>query len=920
MSSFTLKVTSFPVGPTNLTLEMTLRKFLKRENIDPSAIEHITYDHHSSYIRFFQSQQYLQRFLQYLTAIGIQAHIRYEVLVTEEELYSQLPGHLYVRGIPISFTTANLMRVFAPYGDIESCKIVQDGMGVSKKYGFVSFATRLQANAAIIALNGRSVALDGGVSDDILFVNHHVSKKERLKQLKLKTTTFSNICVKNMPLSVESEEVRALFDKFGTIGSVFMPADLIDANTDVNLDPKGVGLAFINYKYHEDAIDALSAMNNYEIRPGFFMQIVPGHRKRDKERYENLSNHFSSSNNTSVDYDYDYTRNDDHGNISGLEPPLSPFEHSRSPSISSSGSWRQRQNSHNHSFQNPPPVTTSKRRTPSSSSTSSLHSSYYPYSFNYSSDSISRRVLSSSHQQSVPLAMSVPSQHAFPSFIVTSDSKIISTTTGLPIAGPQFQDSNLYVVHIPHTFADLDLQKLFEPYGKIKSCKIITYQRDEIDQLKDKSKVPVPETGASKGFGFVSFENPLDASKALISMNGYKIDNDHTLNVTFAQKREDKMKHGKMFHYTQNHLTMSQQYPVPMPLPLPVPVSVPVPVPANVPMHATASLTVPVPPPVHYPLLSTAEREVFGEQSALLPFAAPLSVSSSLESEAMTMSTPSNSEFVRDIGTEQLEKEMEGLIISLSDEDDDEDDDDDDDDDEEDDNDEEDNEEEEVNYKEESVENGDDVVEEEKKDSEVNVGRFPQKNCNGIHADRYKGRQRSQSRQYHQFQHLYPSNSRIYRKGSIPAQYLDNSYSSVSFPLSQSQQLHPGQYPMQISPDQTFQMQPASPMMSIPMRADGGMRLYHHGYPQFSQPYQTYPSLSQYSYGQPPQHLQMQLQPLTPPQAQSHNYHLQGDRYYRPGYQPSPDSSHSSIDEFTGENASVSSQRVSGSREFSRRR
>ncbi|GMG39416.1 unnamed protein product [Ambrosiozyma monospora] len=161
---------------------------------------------------------------------------------------------------------------------------------------------------------------------------------------------------------------------------------------------------------------------------------------------------------------------------------------------------------------------------------------------------------------------------SLPPFVISQDSNYISTTTGLPIAGPQYQDSNLYITHIPPTFVDGDLESLFERFGPIISAKIMTYQPDEIEKRKgelqrrryegedvDEEDDDVKE-GKSKGFGFVCFNKPIDASKALVSMNGYRVDDYHVLNVSFAQRKENKFEKGKLHHYNQNNLGNFYQY------------------------------------------------------------------------------------------------------------------------------------------------------------------------------------------------------------------------------------------------------------------------------------------------------------------------------------------------------------------------
>eukprot|EP01132_Coremiostelium_polycephalum_P001965 gene1965-2411_t len=67
--------------------------------------------------------------------------------------------------------------------------------------------------------------------------------------------------------------------------------------------------------------------------------------------------------------------------------------------------------------------------------------------------------------------------------------------------------SNLFVYNIPNVFSDQDLSLLFQPYGLVVSAKVYL----------DKN------TGTSKGFGFISYDNPGSASAAISNLNGYMI-------------------------------------------------------------------------------------------------------------------------------------------------------------------------------------------------------------------------------------------------------------------------------------------------------------------------------------------------------------------------------------------------------------
>ncbi|AET40312.1 Rie1p Ecym_5574 [Eremothecium cymbalariae DBVPG len=485
------------------------------------------------------------------------------------------PGNLYIRGIPKDLTVDDVLPLFSKFGTVLSLKIIVDiGTGESLGYGFISYPLGSQAARCIKELNGNLM------NGSLLFINYHVERKERerihLDHLKEDNDDerFRGVFVGNLPTEYEDGTLTTPEQVFKKFKELLDPVEILsyyfpkrNSNTNIeykddydyfhaaskenaetcdsqNEDSPLKGYGFIKFSKHEMALKAIETLNNLNWLNHC---LVVNKAVQNRSLYHNHGNYRPPSNRASVSSRQSSLSSvplfgaTAAGAAIHAPPPgfpifatafsLSPTASEglltdRSPVRSGSsndGSPRVDSTPHVQIFTSQPPAL-----------------SYSPESLTAPGSrqgSLYMPSCAPMYSPAGPVASTHPQfAHHSGAHAAAAAAAAAAAFGGLPIPTRDQQESNLYIKHIPLSWRDRDLNEFYSQYGEIISAKIITVGGSKNGSGDKESLDDVP-IGTSRGYGFVCFKNPLDASRAMMATDRFQVDRNHVLYVSFAQKR-----------------------------------------------------------------------------------------------------------------------------------------------------------------------------------------------------------------------------------------------------------------------------------------------------------------------------------------------------------------------------------------------
>lgn len=111
------------------------------------------------------------------------------------------------------------------------------------------------------------------LNDKIVFVGHHIPRRERQAKIDEVRSHFTNLYIKNLQTDVTEAEFRELFEKYGKVTSAVVTKDN---------EGKSKGFGFVNFEKHEEARKAVDELHDKEFR-GQPLYVTRAQKKGERE-------------------------------------------------------------------------------------------------------------------------------------------------------------------------------------------------------------------------------------------------------------------------------------------------------------------------------------------------------------------------------------------------------------------------------------------------------------------------------------------------------------------------------------------------------------------------------------------------------------------------------------------------------------
>lgn len=285
------------------TSERTISEFFRSINV---AILKTVKQPHSSYAHVtFEDAQFTKRLLDKAVIYINQRPVR--VMPFNQPSHFDPNANLIIKNLESYLDESNIIKKFAPFGDILSCKLVRDERGESKCYAYLQYKCKESAAEAIDNLNNTywdercdpdfkfkqlqslpyvlRTGMGVGKLNEINMQENELAahfnkfvgkkiyvgifkKKEEYSKLKSeKEGKLSNLYVKNFGPTFGDRELFQLFKAYGSIKSAKVRRQKVG-----NIE-KPLGCGFVDFELPEDADKARQALDGFVLDNGRVISV-----------------------------------------------------------------------------------------------------------------------------------------------------------------------------------------------------------------------------------------------------------------------------------------------------------------------------------------------------------------------------------------------------------------------------------------------------------------------------------------------------------------------------------------------------------------------------------------------------------------------------------------------------------------------
>ncbi|BAM38968.1 ribonucleoprotein [Theileria orientalis strain Shintoku] len=378
---------------------------------------------------------------------------------------------LFIARIPRDHKEEDIRKLFEEFGTVEDVTIIKDkATNVPKNCAFVKMASICQADAAIRSLNNQHTVEPGLGAVQIRYATGEPERLGFTQMVGEPGVDTAKLFVGSLPRSFSEQDLQDLFKDYGDAVETFLMKDM---NSGGN---KGCG--FVRMRYKEQALYAIRELD---------------HKKMVKDSVKPIEVRFAQSKNAAPQDPRLMQR------IKRPPPPLDGIFPNYGPGGNFNGGYgklkKRKKNGASlgyMSYNNGNPRHAGAWR-------EYISPDGRFYYFN---------VETGSTQWEVPRDFLKLSGHGA-GFGGYNNGGY--APAGNPASSPGFNavtdDSCLFVFHIPSQWNNSDLFRTFSPFGRVVKAKIV------FDRA----------TNRSKGYAFVSYDNPDSATQAVANMNGFSI-------------------------------------------------------------------------------------------------------------------------------------------------------------------------------------------------------------------------------------------------------------------------------------------------------------------------------------------------------------------------------------------------------------